>query len=200
MGNGSVGSVVSLSSSFSSFSSSFFLLSSCFQCSSHGPSSEEEEEEEEEGRKKEEEKEEKEEESYTTDPIDPLPTLGSSRNSADPEVTTEPSYEDRCLRPLQRARDRRAARLQQESDARAVTNSDPHDSSSGRSSASCNLEQDRPQLQCCGCNNILTESDLSSWDDLHQSLKSEGRQLVWDGEIENAPTPACAACTNHWSF
>ena len=157
----------------------------------------EKEEEEREG-EEEEEKEEKEEESYTTDPIDPLPTLGLSRNSADPEVTTEPSYEDRCLRPLQRARERRAARLQQESDARAVTNFDPHDSASERSSASCNLEQDRSQLQCCGCNNILTESDLSSWDDLHQSLKSEGRQLVWDGE--NAPTPACAACTNHWSF
>ena len=154
--------------------------------------------EQEERRKKEEEKEEKEEESDTTDPTDPLPTLGSSRNSADPEVTTEPTDEDRCLRPLQRARERRAARLQQESDARAVTNFDPHDSASERSSASCNLEQDRSQLQCCGCNNILTESDLSSWDDLHQSLKSEGRQLVWDGE--NAPTPACAACTNHWSF
>ena len=151
----------------------------------------------EEGRK-EEEKEEKEEESDTTDPTDPLPTLGSSRNSADPEVTTEPTDEDRCLRPLQRARERRAARLQEESDAHAVTNFDPHDSASERSSASCNLEQDRSQLQCCGCNNILTESDLSSWDDLHQSLKSEGRQLVWDGE--NAPTPACAACTNHWSF
>merc|ERR1711902_386267 len=70
-------------------------------------------------------------------------TLESSRNSADPEVTTEPNQEDRCLRPLQRARDRRAARLQQESDARAVTNFDPHDSSSGRSSASCTLK--RPQ-------------------------------------------------------
>merc|ERR1712004_213385 len=96
-------------------------------------------------------KEEKEEESDTTDHTDPMPSLGSSRNSADPEVTTEPTDEDRCLRPLQRARERRAARLQQESDARAVTNFDPHDSSSGRSSASCNLEQDRPQLQCCGC-------------------------------------------------
>ena len=152
----------------------------------------------EEEEEKEKEKEEKEEENETTDPTDPMPTLGSSRNSADPEVTTEPTDEDRCLRPLQRARERRAARLQKESDAHAVTNFDPHDSASERSSASCNLEQDRSQLQCCGCNNILTESDLSSWDDLHQSLKSEGRQLVWDGE--NAPTPACAACTNHWSF
>ena len=51
-------------------------------------------EEEEEGRKKEEEKEEKEEESDTTDPTDPMPTLGSSRNSADPEVTTEPTDEE----------------------------------------------------------------------------------------------------------
>merc|ERR1719350_1765871 len=72
-----------------------------------------------------EEKEEKEEESDTTDPTDPLPTLGSTRNSADPEVTTEPTDEDRCLRPLQRARERRAARLQKENDAHAVTNFDP---------------------------------------------------------------------------
>ena len=150
--------------------------------------------EEEERKKK--EKEEKEEENETTDPTDPMPTLGSSRNSADPEVTTEPTDEDRCLRPLQRARERRAARLQQESDARAVTNFDPHDSSSGRSSASCNLEQDRPQLQCCGCNNILTESDLSSVDDLNQSLKRAGLSRL--AETEDAP--ACAACLNHWSL
>ena len=156
-------------------------------------------EEEEEGRKKEEEKEEKEEESYTTDPTDPLPTLGSSRNSADPEVTTEPTYEDRCLRPLQRARDRRAARLQQESDARAVTNSDPHDSSSGRSSASCNLEQDRPQLQCCGCNKILSESDLSSVEDLNLSLKRAGPSGL-ASLAESEVVPACAACRNHWSL
>ena len=151
--------------------------------------------EEEEGRK-EEEKEEKEEESDTTDPTDPLPTLGSSRNSADPEVTTEPTNEDRCLRPLQRARERRAARLQKESDAHAVTNFDPHDSASQRSSASCDLEQDRPQLQCCGCNNILTESDLSSWDDLNQSPKRAGLSRL--AETEDAP--ACAACLNHWSL
>ena len=88
------------------------------------------------------EKEEKEEKNETTDPTDPMPTLGSSRNSADPEVTTEPTDEDRCLRPLQRARERRAARLQEESDAHAVTNFDPHDSASQRSSASCDLEQD----------------------------------------------------------
>ena len=155
---------------------------------------EEKEEEEEE------EKEEKEEENKTTDSTS---TLESSRNSTVPctsEDTTEPTNENRCLRPLQRARERRAARLQKESDAHAVTNFDPHDSGSQRSSVSCDLEQDRPQLQCCVCNNILTESDLSAWDDLYQSLKSEGRELVWDGEIEDAPTPACAACTNHWSF
>ena len=154
--------------------------------------------EEEEGRK-EEEKEEKEEESDTTDPTDPLPTLGSSRNSADPEVTTEPTYEDRCLRPLQRARERRAARLQQESDARAVTNFDPHDSSSGRSSASCNLEQDRPQLQCCGCNKILSESDLSSVEDLNLSLKRAGPSGL-ASLAESEVVPACAACRNHWSL
>merc|ERR1712020_155309 len=149
--------------------------------------------------RKEKEKEEEEEESYTTDPIDPLPTLGLSRNSAEPEVTTEPSYEDRCLRPLQRARDRRAARLQQESDARAVTNFDPHDSSSGRSSASCNLEQDRPQLQCCGCNKILSESDLSSVEDLNLTLKRAGPSgLALLAETEDVPV--CAACRNHWSL
>ena len=152
----------------------------------------------EEGRK-EEEKEEKEEESDTTDPTDPMPTLGSSRNSADPEVTTEPTDEDRCLRPLQRARERRAARLQQESDAHAVTNSDPHDSSSERSSASCNLEQDRPQLQCCGCNKILSDSDLSSVDDLHQTLKRAGPSgLALLAETEDVHV--CAACRNHWSL
>ena len=141
-------------------------------------------------------KEEKEEKNETTDPTDPMPTLGSSRNSTDPEVTTEPTDEDRCLRPLQRARERRAARLQKESDAHAVTNFDPHDSASERSSASCNLEQDRPQLQCCGCNNILTESDLSSVDDLNQFLKRAGLSRL--AETEDAP--ACAACLNHWSL
>ena len=72
-------------------------------------------------------KEEKEEKNETTDPTVPMPTLGSPRNSADPEVTTEPTDKDRCLRPLQRARERREARLQKESVAHAVTNFDPHD-------------------------------------------------------------------------
>jgi len=124
-------------------------------------------------------------------------SLGSSRNSIDlctSEVTTEPTDEDRCLRPLQRARERRAARLHKENDAHAVTNFDPHDSASQRSSASCDLEQDRPQLQCCGCKNILTESDLSSVDDLIQSLKSAGLA----GLAETEDGPVCAACLNHW--
>ena len=144
-----------------------------------------------------EEEEEKEEENETTDPMS---TLESSRNSTDPctsEVTTEPTDENRCQRPLQRARERRAARLQKESDAHAVTNFDPHDSGSQRSSVSCDLEQDRPQLQCCGCNNILTESDLSAWDDMNQSLRRAGWS-DWDAEIDGAP--ACAACRNHWSL
>ena len=153
----------------------------------------------EEEEKKEKEKEEKEEENETTDPTDPMPTLGSSRNSADPEVTTESTDEDRCLRPLQRARERRAARLQQESDAHAVTNFDPQDSASERSSASCNLEQDRPQLQCCGCNKILSESDLSSVEDLNLSLKRAGPSGL-ASLAESEVVPACAACRNHWSL
>ena len=167
------------------------------EASLEGPWEQWEEEEE-----KEKEKEEKEEENETTDPTDPMPTLGSSRNSIDlctSEVTTEPTDEDRCLRPLQRARERRAARLQKESDAHAVTNFDPHDSASERSSASCNLEQDRPQLQCCGCNKILSESDLSSVEDLNQTLKRAGPSgLALLAETEDVP--ACAACRNHWSL
>jgi len=146
-------------------------------------------------KEEEEKEEEKEEENETTDPMS---TLESSRNPTVPctsEVTTEPTNENRCQRPLQRARERRAARLQKESDAHAVTNSDPHDPGSQRSSGSCDLEQDRPQLQCSGCNNILTESDLSEMDNLNQSLKRAG----WDAEwVEQSP--ACAACINHWSF
>ena len=136
--------------------------------------------------KEEKEEEEKEEKNETTDPTSTLPTLGSSRNSADPEVTTEPTDEDRCLRPLQRARERRAARLQKESDAHAVTNSDPHDPGSQRSRVSRDLEQDRPQLKCDRCNNRLTDSDWSK-------IKSKG----WDAEImEHAPF--CASCIDHW--
>ena len=45
---------------------------------------------------------------------DPTSTLGPSRNPSDPSasgVTAEPIDPNRCLRPLQRARERRAARL-----------------------------------------------------------------------------------------
>ena len=141
------------------------------------------------------EKEEKEEENETTDSTS---MLESSRNPTVPctsEVATEPTNENRCHRPLQRARERRAARLQKESDAHAVTNFDPHDSASQRSSASCDLEQDRPQLQCSGCNNTLTESYLSEMDNVNQSLKQAGWDTEW---VEQHP--ACAACINHWTL
>ena len=52
------------------------------------------------------------------------------------------------------------------------------------------------QLQCCGCNDTLAESDLSSWDDLNQSPKRAGLSRL--AETEDAP--ACAACLNHWSL
>ena len=136
-----------------------------------------------------------EEENETTVTNDPMSTLGPTRNPTDPEVTTEPTNHNRCQRPLQRARERREARLQKESDAHAVLDPDPHGGPQ-RSSLSCDLEQDRPQPQCCGCNNILTESDLSAWDDLNQSLKRAGLSRL--AEIEDAP--ACAACLNHWSL
>ena len=132
------------------------------------------------------EEEEKEEENETTDPMS---TLESSRNPTVPctsEATTEPTDENRCQRPLQRARERRAARLQKESDAHAVTNSDPHDPGSQRSRVSRDLEQDRPQLKCDRCNNRLTDSDWSK-------IKSKG----WDAKIvEHAPF--CASCIDHW--
>ena len=136
--------------------------------------------------KEEKEEEEKEEKNETTDPTS---TLGSSRNPTVPctsEVTTEPIDENRCQRPLQRARERREARLQKESDAHAVTNSDPHDPGSQRSRVSRDPEQDRPQLKCDRCNNRLTDSDWSK-------IKSKG----WDAEIvEHAPF--CASCIDHW--
>ena len=65
---------------------------------------------EDEEEKEKEEEEEKEEENETTDPMS---TLESSRNSTDPctsEVTSEPTNENRCLRPLQRARERLAVK------------------------------------------------------------------------------------------
>ena len=113
-------------------------------------------------------------------------TLGSSRNPTDPEVTTEPINENRCQRPLQRARERRDARLQKERDAHAVINSDPHDPGSQRSRVSRDLEQDRSQLKCDRCNNRLTDLDWSK-------IKSNG----WDAEIvEHAPF--CSNCIDHW--
>ena len=65
--------------------------------------------------KEEKEKEEKEEKTESTDPT----PVASSRNPTDPEVTTEPINHNRCQRPLQRARERREARLKKESDAHA---------------------------------------------------------------------------------
>ena len=62
------------------------------------------------------EEKEKEENNESTDPTS---MLGSSRNPTDSEVTTEPINENRCQRPLQRARERREARLKKESDALA---------------------------------------------------------------------------------
>ena len=72
---------------------------------------------------------------------------------------------------------------------------DPHDPGSQRSSASCDLEQDRPQLLCSGCNNTLTESYLSEMDNVNQSLKQAGWDTEW---VEQHP--ACAACINHWTL
>ena len=129
------------------------------------------------------EEKEKEEKNESTDPTS---TLGSSRNPTDPEVTTEPINENRCQRPLQRARERRDARLQKERDAHAVINSDPHDPGSLRSRVSRDLEQDRSQLKCDRCNNRLTDLDWSK-------IKSNG----WDAEIvEHAPF--CSNCIDHW--
>ena len=65
-----------------------------------------------------------EEENETTVTNDPMSTLGPTRNPTDPEVTTEPTNHNRCQRPLQRARERREARLKKESDALAEL--DPH--------------------------------------------------------------------------
>ena len=60
---------------------------------------------------------------------DPTSTLGPSRDPTDPSasgVTAEPIDPNRCLRPLQRARERRAARLKEESHADAEFDPDPH--------------------------------------------------------------------------
>ena len=60
---------------------------------------------------------------------DPTSTLGPSRDPTDPSasgVTAEPIDPNRCLRPLQRARERRAERLKEESPAEAEFDPDHH--------------------------------------------------------------------------
>ena len=126
----------------------------------------------------EEEKEDEDEEEKSIN--DPTSTLGPSRDRTDPGangVTTEPIDLNRCLRPLQRARERREARLKKESDAHTEIDPDPHVPGSQRSRVSSDREQDRAQLRCDRCNNKLTDSDWSK-------IKSKG----WDAEIvEHAP-------------
>merc|ERR1712218_124480 len=83
------------------------------------------------GEEKSEEKE-KEEEKSEININDPTSTLGPSRDSTDPSasgVTAEPIDPNRCLRPLQRARERRAERLKEECHAEAEY--DPDDYVSG---------------------------------------------------------------------
>ena len=60
---------------------------------------------------------------------DPTSTLGPSRDPTDPSasgVTAEPIDPNRCLRPLQRARERRAERLKEKSHAEAEFDPDHH--------------------------------------------------------------------------
>ena len=120
---------------------------------------------------------------------DPTSTLGPSRDQTDPSasgVTTEPIDPNRCLRPLQRARERREARLKKESDAHAEFDRDPHVPGSQRSSVSSAGEQDRVHFKCDRCNNKLTDLDWSK-------IKSKG----WDAEIvEHAPF--CSSCIDQW--
>ena len=101
-------------------------------------------------------------------------------------LMTEPNNVNRCQRPLQRARERRDARLQKERDAHAVINSDPHDPGSLGSRVSRDLEQDRSQLKCDRCSNRLSDLDWAK-------IKSKG----WDAEIvEHAPF--CSNCIDYW--
>ena len=93
---------------------------------------------------------------------DPTSTLGPSRDRTDPSasgVTMEPIDPNRCLRPLQRARERREARLKKESDAHAELDPDPHVPGSQRSGVSSAREQDCAHLRCDRCSNRLTDSD-----------------------------------------
>ena len=125
---------------------------------------------------------------------DPTSTLGPSWDPTDPSasgVTTEPIDPNRCLRPLQRARERREARLKKESHAHAEFDPDPHVPSakpgSQRSSASSASEQEeRAHLSCDRCNNKLTDSDWSK-------IKSKG----WDVEIVEQ-APFCSSCIDQW--
>ena len=74
---------------------------------------------------------------------DPTSTLGPSRDPTDPSasgVTAEPIDPNRCLRPLQRARERCVARLKEESDADAEFDPDPH------------VPKVKPGYACWGCN------------------------------------------------
>ena len=118
-----------------------------------------------EGRRREEEKEkeEKEEKEEENETTDSTSMLESSRNPTVP-CTSEVATEP--------------------------TNENP---GSQGSSVPCDLVQDRPQLQCSGCNNTLTESYLSEMDNVHQSLKQAGWDTEW---VEQHP--ACAACINYW--
>ena len=95
---------------------------------------------------------------------DPTSTLGPSRDPTDPSasgVTAEPIDPNRCLRPLQRARERRAARLKEPSDLRSHLR---------ESSVLSAWEQERVYLFCEQCNNKLTDSD---W----LKFKNEGRDV-----------------------
>ena len=105
-------------------------------------------------------------------------TFGPPRNPTDPStsgVTAEPIDPNRCVRPLQRARERRSARLKEGSHADAEFDPDPHvpraKLGSQRSSVLSAWEQERVYLRCDRCNNKLTDSDWSRF-------KSEG----WDFE------------------
>ena len=134
--------------------------------------------EQQEEKMKEEKEEEEEEEKSEININDPTSTLGPSRDPTDPSasgVTAEPIDPNRCLRPLQRARERRAARLKEESHADAEFDPDPHvpraKLGSQRSSVLSAWEQERVYLRCDRCNNKLSDSDWSKF-------KSEG----WDVE------------------
>ena len=81
---------------------------------------------------------------------DPTSTLGPSRDPTDPSasgVTAEPIDPNRCLRPLQRARERRAARLKEESDADAEIDPNPQ------------VPRVKLGYACWGCNVVGADID-----------------------------------------